>query len=349
MKKSVVIALHCCYWLMPISSAYFSLYALEQIKEIEQETASHLYHNAISNVSNTLFSIIVFYLFYLYLFPKFIAKKRIALFILCGLIACFTCVFIKYESIRFASLTFVPKKYKFPDNSSYYIPFEFFRLIGTAATGCFVRAFINWYSDISFKEQLMAKNLQSELALLRAQINPHFLFNTINNIDVLIAKDAEAASQYLQQLSDIMRFMLYETSTERILLTKEIAYIRKYIALQKIRTANENYVQFSVTGMADDISIAPMIFIPFIENAFKHSINKKIDHAIAISIAITGGEITFICKNAYDYTNISVQEQSGLGIELIKQRLHLLYHNQHQLDIKKLEREFIVTLNITIL
>ena len=139
-----------------------------------------------------------------------------------------------------------------------------------------------------------------EMALIKSKLDPHLLFNTINNIDALILKDAVEASNYLNKLSDIMRFMLYETMAEKILLSQEIEYIEKYIALQKIRTANVNYVHFTVTGNIGNKFIAPMVFIPFIENAFKHTNNKKLENAITVNIIITDKTIQLVCENKFD-------------------------------------------------
>jgi LytS/YehU family sensor histidine kinase len=221
-----------------------------------------------------------------------------------------------------------------------------YSILFSGILGGLFKGFVTWYSEIRVKEQLKQKNLQSELALLKAQINPHFLFNTINNIDVLIQKDAAAASRYLNQLSDMMRFMLYETSAELIPIAKELEYIQKYIELQKIRTANEKYVNFSITGGEEHVMVAPAIFIPFIENAFKHSTNKKIENAINIVLEIEKNAVTFSCLNYFESSESFRQASSGLGIELIKQRLHLLYHEKHHLEIVTRENQYEVKLTL---
>lgn len=218
----------------------------------------------------------------------------------------------------------------------------------SAFTACLIRSFLNWYADIFYKKQLEKKNTETELALLKAQINPHFLFNTLNNIDVLIEKDAAKSSVYLKKLSDILRFMLYESPLEKIPLTQELEYIHKYIELQKIRTSNSNYVTFEVEGDTGHILIAPMLFIPFIENAFKHSVNKKIDNAIEVKLSADENKITFYCSNAYDAPALQTQLKSGLGLELIKNRLKLLYRDNYNLAIDKADNRFIVNLTITI-
>lgn len=163
-----------------------------------------------------------------------------------------------------------------------------------------IKGFATWFSEIRLKELLKEKNYEMEMALVKSQLDPHLLFNTINNIDALILKDAAKASNYLNQLSGIMRFILYETKTEQILLHKEVEYLEKYIALQKIRTANQNYVNFSVTGVMGNKLIAPMVFIPFVENAFKHTNNKKIENAISIDIFVNDDHIRLLCANKFD-------------------------------------------------
>jgi LytS/YehU family sensor histidine kinase len=212
--------------------------------------------------------------------------------------------------------------------------------------GTFVRASVEWIKELQLKSKLQKQNLQTELALIKARINPHFLFNTLNNIDILIEKDAKTASVYLKKLSDIMRFMLYETTTEQILLLKELEYIEKYIELQKIRTSNQHFVNLQITGNQDGQMIAPMIFIPFIENAFKYTTNKKIEKAINIEVQINEADVFFTCTNIFDDTILVNQKESGLGIELMRQRLKLLYNDKHELEICKNDKIFTVKLKV---
>ena len=209
-----------------------------------------------------------------------------------------------------------------------------------------IRGFITWYNEIKLKELLKEKNHEMEMALIKSQLDPHLLFNTINNIDALIIKDAVEASNYLNKLSDIMRFMLYETMADKILLSQEIAYIEKYIALQKIRTANVNYIHFTVSGDIGNKFIAPMIFIPFIENAFKHTTNKKLENAITVNILITDKKIKMVCENKFDSKPKVQSMDSGLGNELIQKRLQLIYPDKHLLEINKNNELYSVHLTI---
>ena len=211
-----------------------------------------------------------------------------------------------------------------------------------------VKGIILWLLDISEKRALQKRQLESEnaLLLLKAQLNPHFLFNSLNNIDILIEESPKIASEYLKKLSDILRYVLYETKEDETTLAREIDLIRNYIDLQKIRTANVTYVDFEVTGEVDDQKIVPMIFLPFIENAFKFSKNKSVEHAIVIRFEVNKDFVLMHCKNYYEAHHLNVIKNEGLGIETIRQRLNLLYPRKHVLTIEALENWFTVSLKI---
>ncbi len=206
-------------------------------------------------------------------------------------------------------------------------------LLFFSAIGALLRV---WeYGRIKERENaaLERKTLETQLNLLKAQINPHFLFNTINNIDVLIAHDSKKASDYLRKLGDLLRFMLYRVNEEdKIPLTDEIEYLEKYIALQKIRSVNPNFVSFTIEGNPGSMTIAPMIFIVFVENAFKHSGDKKKDNAIEIKMDITCAQLSFRSRNTIK-TN-TVDKEGGIGLTSVKQRLDLIYRDKYQLDIR---------------
>jgi LytS/YehU family sensor histidine kinase len=140
--------------------------------------------------------------------------------------------------------------------------------------------------------------------------------------------------------------MLYDTRADKISLSKEIEYIEKYIALQKIRTANDNYVDFLVTGTIGNKQIAPMVFIPFIENAFKHANNKKLENAITINIIIKEEALQLVCENRFDSKSSIQKTYGGLGNELIQERLKLIYSEKHTLEVKRTENLYSVNLTI---
>lgn len=212
--------------------------------------------------------------------------------------------------------------------------------------GFLLRTFIEWIKDKKIKAELEQDKLVSQIELLKSKINPHFLFNTINNIDVLIQKDPVKASDYLNKLSDIMRFMLYETKADKIALSTELSYLEKYIELQKIRSSNPSYVNYHVEGNIDGQLIEPMLFIPFMENAFKHTENKNIENAINIKLIINKEMIIFECENKFTINSQNISEHNGLGNDLIEKRLLLLYPNKHQLNITKENNTYKVKLTL---
>ncbi len=221
------------------------------------------------------------------------------------------------------------------------LPVSYFNIFGFL-----FKTFIEWFEDRKIKAELEKDKVESQLELLKSQINPHFLFNTLNNIDVLILDKPKRASDYLKKLSEILRFMLYETDTEKVPLSKEVEYIKKYIELQKIRTSNDKFVNFDIIGETEDRFVAPMIFIHFVENAFKYATNKKIENAISIRFDISENQLSFLCKNHINSKDIKKQENNGLGFRLIRQRLDLIYKMNYKLNVSNQEDWYIVQLEI---
>ncbi len=281
-------------------------------------------------------SFLSFYLFYFLLFPKYLIQKKIFYTILYGILMPLGSAFIGYLLMQYMMQMECISNLEPGEVSSPWqvILFMTFIALICGIVALVIRGFITWFEEIKLKEELRQKNHETEMALVKSQLDPHFLFNTINNIDVLILKNPIDASDYLNKLSDIMRFMLFETKPDKIPLAKELEYIEKYIALQKIRTANAHYVDFRVTGKVEHQTIAPMLFIPFIENAFKHTSNKKVEHAITIHITVSAETIEMNCENKYDPSRKSKQENSGLGNELIQKRLNLIYPEKHTLEVR---------------
>jgi two-component system LytT family sensor kinase len=287
---------------------------------------------------------VVFYIVYGFIFPYFIQKSKKVTDVVHMLLLLIILGFM-------VGVPFLQAYFNQYQDAVYRVDMSklLWSLFGFSITALFVKGFTTWILEIEYKQQLEKNNLESNLALLKARINPHFLFNTLNNIDVLIEKDAAVASTYLKKLSDILRFTLYESPSEIILLSKEADYIRQYIELQQIRTSNADFVKFNFEPDTDNLQIAPMLFIPFIENAFKYSSNKKIKDAVIISLGTKHNEVVFTCSNAYDAnTKVQYEENSGLGLALIKSRLELLYPKNYKLVINKTTNRFNVNLSITL-
>ena len=339
MKKLVVIGLHLgfwiCYLILTIILVYLSVKDAENAV-VEVATERAFYFSLVP-------SVVAYYVFYFVVFPLLREKKimktllsAIGIAIGAALLGnLLIYLFMGKEGLTGAS-----------ESVSTGIVFISFVCLVIGVIGLATKGFISWYGDLKVKEELQQKNHEMEMALVKSQLDPHFLFNTLNNIDILILKSPEEASNYLNKLSDIMRFMLFETKTDRVALDKEIAYIEKYVALQKIRTSNPNYVRLEVLGSTLGKTIAPMVFLPFIENAFKHSTNKKLDHAISLKLQIEERNIRFECLNKFVAGRKASAPSHGLGNTLIEKRLQLLYPEQHHLNVEKTKDTYLVTLDI---
>lgn len=213
-----------------------------------------------------------------------------------------------------------------------------------ALLGTIYRFVIDWFKNIDVKKDLKSKNLQSELMLLKSKLNPHLLFNTLNNIDTLIQTSPNRASELLSKLSDLLRYVVYNTEEERIPLNTELSNLMKYVDLEKIRLAYPELVTFSAE-IEGEILIPPMIFFPFVENAFKHSNLNDKNQKIRISVTENNGLINFECVNSI-FESPQKTEFSGIGLELASKRLELLFPRKHELIAQQKENEFIVKLKI---
>lgn len=223
----------------------------------------------------------------------------------------------------------------------------FFFFVRNMLIGSLFALVYDWVQRIINEEKIKQEQARSELRALKYQINPHFLFNTLNNIDSLINKEPEKASAMVVELSDIMRYMIYDTRTETVPLHSELEYIKSFIELQKTHYSNPNLVKLEINGNTDNIRIAPMIFISFIENAFKHSTNKDLNEAISFRFEISAESIIFESSNFYDkLACISKDHTSGIGLTNVKKRLELMYSNQHELTIDEKDNLFLVKLTI---
>lgn len=364
MKKSVKIVLHSAFWLFfPLSIlitnwsgefGFFSHIFTESQKSIWsvfQESFQFLVEppdkgadfysgsNLIGIIFNFYLYLIlpvgIFYAAYFFVKPGFqsnghpkIKWKRVISILLVPFVITtifrFFTVRVAFEYPYFVSLTYV-----------YAIPF--------AISGIIFRLIEDWIS----KEKLIKQNLRSELALLKNQINPHFLFNTLNNIDSLIKSNPDKASETLLKLSEILRYMIYDTNADKVLLADEIRYIESYIDLQKIQFANKELVSIFINDTEAHILIAPMLFIPFVENAFKHCNQKNTPYAISIKFSIEDHIVHFECVNLFDNTKkINKDKAGGIGLNNINRRLELIYPDRHNLKIQEADNQFKVSLSV---
>ncbi|HET6256206.1 MAG TPA: sensor histidine kinase [Puia sp.] len=206
-----------------------------------------------------------------------------------------------------------------------------------------------WAKSELIQTQLQANQLSTEVKFLKSQINPHFLFNTLNNLfSMAQGKENDELADGISKLSGMMRYMLYDSNEESVPLCKEITYLEECITLNKLRYADgEVQVTFEHPGQIADIRIAPMLFIPFVENAFKHGVAIGQRAEIQIALVVSGRQLIFTCVNT-DYSKIRKMEMeiSGIGLENVIRRLELVYPGRHRLHFKKEDGKFMVNLEI---
>jgi len=207
----------------------------------------------------------------------------------------------------------------------------------------------NWIEGQKQQRILEKEKLETELKFLRSQFNPHFLFNSINSIFVLIDQNPAMATESLAKFSDLLRYQLYECNESQIPLDRELSYLGNFIELEKLRQDEQIEINVSMPNEQEDsLSIAPFILMPFIENAFKHvSQNKNQLNQINISIRLLGNQLIFNIENTITQnSNTDAVNYGGLGLRNVKRRLELIYPKDYKLDILTEENRFYVTLSI---
>jgi len=229
-----------------------------------------------------------------------------------------------------------------------YFPGSFAVFFLILTIGICSKAIGQWMSFERTKQQIAHQKVNAELSYLKSQVNPHFFFNTLNNIYSLAVVQSDKTAASVLKLSSIMRYMLTEVQEEKTLLEKEIDHIKNYIDLQMVRLTNKVSVSFTVNGTIDGIKVAPLLLIPFIENAFKYGVSTVEQSAIEIEINTTEKCLQFISSNTIVQTQNILQSSTGIGISNVKRRLELLYKDNYTLNITNNTFNFKVFLEINI-
>ena len=210
-----------------------------------------------------------------------------------------------------------------------------------------IKLAIDWYESQRFKAELIQQKQASELALLRSQVNPHFLFNTLNNIYSLVYKKSDDAPAAVMKLSGIMRYMLYDAVADKVLLEKEVEYLHSFIELQNLRLKQKDFVVMNIQGEMNGRTIAPMLLIPFVENAFKHGSRTVANPGILINLFVDSRQIHFEVTSYMRKNGQEPQDGSGgNGLNNTKRRLELVYPGKHHLFIIPGDEMYTVKLTI---
>ncbi|HMQ63585.1 MAG TPA: histidine kinase [Flavilitoribacter sp.] len=289
------------------------------------------------------FSLLVYFNLY-YLVPNYLTQNK---FMTYGLLLVLSAILITPLKM----MVFYLKFSNFPKlqatlikdiNSQFLINFLF------ASVSTIVKIITDWARQMREKQELVTQTMQSELRFLKSQINPHFLFNTLNNLYALTLKKSDQAPDIVIKLSEMMRYMLYECNEKRVPLSKEVNYIQNYLELEKLRQSNRDIeITFEVNGTIKNQQIAPLMFIPFLENSFKHGLSHQISHGfVHVRLDVDDNCVQFYIENSKpDTAPVRDNRPSGgIGLVNIHRRLNLLYPNQYELKIEDNPNAYAVNL-----
>jgi two-component system, LytTR family, sensor kinase len=335
MKRKTIILSHVTFWILAVVVQLLPIFTWDNPDDIRD--------TLIEEIFLTVFCMTVFYVSYFYI-GRILIKKRIFLFLLIYLSFIFLFTWLVIRFYPPLLLMFITTKEEI--NYTFWFFSYFSHLFVFGLWGTMFRFTFNWFIGKQREKELEKQNIYSELNLLRSQINPHFLFNTLNNINSFIFREPEKTSFGIAKLSDIMKYMLYDANADKVKLTDEINYIINYIDLQKLRIKEQDFVSFEVNGKTENVMIPPMLLIPFVENAFKHGRKNVEGPGIFITLTVTDRSLDFKVRNYLLDTKPVFEKNGGFGLKNIRRRLELIYGNSHMLICDEVNDMFVVTLNI---
>jgi len=335
MKKRQLIIGQIIFWIL--------LFLVETVITTNFLTVKHSMYGVFFDIG---FGMIIFYVNLLVLFPKFFNKKDKKKYFTFNLLLLLTLVFIhgyiislhiQAKAIEFPVMKNIPKSMPYNksliwllliDVISFYIPI----------TGKIKE------KELKNKE-LKEQKLETEIKFLKAQINPHFVFNALNNIYSLAYSKSDKAPESIIKLSQMLRYVFYEGNKEKVSLKSEIEYIKNFIAFQQMKSPHEQNITFNKSGN-ECFEIAPVLFIPFVENSFKYSrIEELQDAKVEIDLKCSEENLVFEISNTFPEDSPAI-EGSGMGIENVKKRLKLIYPEKHEFKVEQKEGMFKVYLKI---
>jgi two-component system, LytTR family, sensor histidine kinase AlgZ len=335
-QRHRVTLLHFSFWCVYLS---FFVYQITSFRHRETDLGQAFKQAGIQ----VLFHMLVAYLNYFVFLPRFLERKNVTRYLLE-----FSVPFIVIMFLRIQVQRYMIDGYTYQDHYFYSTVYS----VQTVATTLFIVIFVgmlrfakDWFEFEARKKEVENEKLIAELNFLKAQINPHFLFNTLNNLYYLAFTQSPNTTEVIAKLSQMMRYMIYDSNHPLVPLSKEIEYMQNYISLERLRLNNAIPINFEIQGNPEEVRIAPLIFITFLENAFKHGVsNNKPDAWVKISIRIEGKD----CIYTVDNSKIpSVGEgKSGIGLQNVKRRLALSYPGLYELTVNDQPDHYFVQLNL---
>jgi two-component system, LytTR family, sensor kinase len=328
---------HALFWVLTISFFGFTRVSLIEKVGIEQFLLEVI-------IRNVLLGFLIYFNL-LIVIPQINNKKNIASSVLLILISILFYTFLKnaHDVYLHGYVMDQVEERNFFSNTLYNLSIGIFYL--TFASTLYLSR--EWYLQQDLLRRIKVEKLNTELEYLKAQLNPHFLFNSINTIYFQIDKQNSVARETLSKFSDMLRYQLYECNDSEIPIEKEINYLKNYVELHRLRKDDNYSIQFDCINEGINFILPPLLLLPFVENAFKHvSHFSHKQNLISISLSQTGNIFQFRVFNTKDSSEPLKLNHSGIGLKNVKRRLELLYKDNYSLDIKSLSESFEINLEI---
>jgi sensor histidine kinase YesM len=337
MKKSWQIFWHVTFW---ISITLYFILVTHNNSTISTEGLLVIF------VLYGFLNVGLFYLNFLYLIPRYLDKKAYRHYTISLISALIILGFIKYGfALLFKTYILIHGKGAVINFAQYFISAGltsiFFLFLSTA-----LKFSVDWFLNERIQRDLENQRLSAELAFLKSQINPHFLFNSLNSIYSLAYQKSDTAPEAILKLSEIMRYMLYESNDNKVDLSKELQYLQNYIDLQKIRFGDMAFVDFRISGEVTNQRIVPLLLIAFIENAFKHGVANDPARPILLLINLNDKQLHFYIENKKHSHNRDAS--GGIGLNNVKRRLDLLYPGKYNLTIRDVSDTYTCELSLVL-
>lgn len=339
-QRHRILFIHLLFWCVYFSFFFYQVSSPRkgQERELSELLADTFFH---------VFSMMgIAYLNYFYFFPRFLNHKNLGRYVL---------EFIPLFGVLVWGVIlgkrFITDGYTHQVEFLYSVRFAIYMLWSTLFLVLFVAMlkFVeDWFELEAKKQEIENEKLNAELRFLKAQINPHFLFNTLNNLYSLAFMNSPNTTVVIDKLSQMMRYMMYDSNYPKISLNKEIDYMQNYISLEKLRLNNEIPINFKIIGNTEGVQIVPLILITFLENAFKHGVSNNAKNAwVNITLELSGKACVYTVENSkLSEKEGNILEKSGIGLQNVQRRLELSYPNQYDLSVDNTAEHYLVHLNL---
>ena len=342
-QRHRILLLHVSFWCV-----YFSFF-LYQVSGYNRHGQEPDFGKAvISAIMQVGFMLAISYLNYFYLLPRFLVHKHFGRYLLEFAVPFSVLIFAFIYLKRYQM-----DGYTFQEKYFYSERFVVQMVLGTLFIVIFIGTlrFLEQYFELEARrKEVENEKLTAELRFLKAQINPHFLFNTLNNLYYLAFTQSPNTTEVIAKLSQMMRYMIYDSNHPKVQLSKEIEYMQNYISLEKLRLNDQIPVDFKITGNPETAFIVPLILITFLENAFKHGVhNNEPGSWVRVCLHLEGIACTYTVSNSKPATRTTTShEKSGIGLQNVHRRLALSYPDNYQLTLTDLADEYTIELKLNL-